>query len=308
MDAVGQARVSGAGRRPSPSHTLIGHCSSVAWRLPRQANRATIGVISDEVIGFEHSRVSVRGASIHAVTAGQPLADPFLFLHGWPETWQSWQPLMALAARLVRAIAIDLPGVGSSQGNPTDGSKWQLGALVHQLIEVMGLERVTLVGQDVGGMIAYAYLRQFDDLARDGLMDTAIPGVTPWKEVRRNPYRRLRPGIDRVGSPGRQPGSCARSRPLAPEVSGVVRGGHASFLTGWRGGGVVGLTEGRQCRVHQLQIRAITALTTGSNSTLFSRLGHPLGPGNSVGALSRKTRRFSARRSGASSRSRRLPT
>jgi hypothetical protein len=38
------------------------------------------------------------------------------------------------------------------------------------------------------------------------------------------------------------------------------------------------------------------------------RLGHSLGPEGSVGPLGRKTRTFSARRSGALSRSRRLPT
>jgi pimeloyl-ACP methyl ester carboxylesterase len=44
------------------------------------------------------------------------------------------------------------------------------------------------VGQDVGGMIAYSYLRAFQDLTRAVIMDVVVPGVGPWEEVLRNPY------------------------------------------------------------------------------------------------------------------------
>ena len=40
---------------------------------------------------------------------------------------------MALASRQVHAIAIDLPGVGQSSADPTDGSKRQLAETVHEL-------------------------------------------------------------------------------------------------------------------------------------------------------------------------------
>lgn len=95
---------------------------------------------------------------------------------------------MAIAARQVRAIAIDLPGVGESTGAATDGSKRQLAGVVHQLIATMGLEEATLVGQDAGGMIAYAYLRAYQNIARAVIMSVVIPGVDPWEEVLRNPY------------------------------------------------------------------------------------------------------------------------
>ena len=58
----------------------------------------------------------------------------------------------------------------------------------HALIERIGLTDVTLVGQDVGGMIAYSYLRSYDDVARVLIMDVVIPGVDPWDDVLRNQY------------------------------------------------------------------------------------------------------------------------
>jgi pimeloyl-ACP methyl ester carboxylesterase len=137
---------------------------------------------------FRHRQVTVANSSLHVVELGDPEAAPFLFLHGWPESWQSWRQLMTVAAPQVRAIAIDLPGIGKSTGDPTDGSKRQLAAVVHGLVEAMGLRDLSLVGQDVGGMVSYAYLRMFPGLRRSVIMDVVVPGVDPWERVLRNPY------------------------------------------------------------------------------------------------------------------------
>lgn len=80
----------------------------------------------DDEPTFRHAQVTVAGSSLHVVETGDPEAAPFLFLHGWPESWHSWRQIMAVASRQVRAIAIDLPGIGESTGDPTDGSKSQL--------------------------------------------------------------------------------------------------------------------------------------------------------------------------------------
>jgi pimeloyl-ACP methyl ester carboxylesterase len=137
---------------------------------------------------FRHHQVVVSGSSLHVVEAGGPAEKPVLFLHGWPESWHSWQAVMNAAVPRARAIAIDLPGIGQSTGVATDGSKRQLAETVHRLIERLGLKDCTLVGQDVGGMIAYAYLRAYDDIARAVIMNVVIPGVDPWDAVLRNPY------------------------------------------------------------------------------------------------------------------------
>jgi len=137
---------------------------------------------------FRHRQLDLAGSNIHVVEAGDPLAAPVLFLHGWPEDWSAWTAVMELAARHVRAVAIDLPGIGGSTGDATDGSKRQLADMVRRLIGALELDRPTIVGHDAGGMVAYAYLRSFSDLDRAVIMDTVIPGVDPWDDVLRNPY------------------------------------------------------------------------------------------------------------------------
>src|SRR5262245_12515883 len=125
---------------------------------------------------FRHSQVAVHDATLHVAEIGDPRGTPFLFLHGWPESWRSWRALMQTASSQARAIAIDLPGVGESSGAATDGSKRRLAEVVRQLIATMELRNLTLVGHDVGGMIVYAYLRAHRDIARAVIMDVAVPG------------------------------------------------------------------------------------------------------------------------------------
>ncbi len=134
--------------------------------------------------GLRHSTVTAGGSSLHVVEAGDAQADPVLFLHGWPQSWRAWQPVLHLASRRVHAIAIDLPGIGESTGGSTDGAKRAVAATVHALVEAMGLRNLTVVGHDAGAMVAYAYLRNFpDDLKAAVLIDVAVAGIPPWEQV-----------------------------------------------------------------------------------------------------------------------------
>jgi pimeloyl-ACP methyl ester carboxylesterase len=111
-----------------------------------------------------------------------------VFLHGWPEDWSAWADVLGLAASDYRVHAIDLPGIGMSLEPRPRGDKKHLADRVHELIKALDLKDVTLVGQDVGGMIAYAYMREFTDLSRAVVMDTVVPGIAPWDKVIANPY------------------------------------------------------------------------------------------------------------------------
>ncbi|MET9338673.1 alpha/beta hydrolase [Nonomuraea sp. NPDC003804] len=135
-----------------------------------------------------HTHVSIADVSLHVVEVGDPRGKPFLFLHGWPESWRAWEGVMDVAAADARVIAIDLPGIGESVGAVPGGSKLRLAEVVHELVRRLELTDLTLVGHDAGGMIAYAYLRRYDDVARVVIMNTVIPGVAPWSDVLANPY------------------------------------------------------------------------------------------------------------------------
>lgn len=143
--------------------------------------------MADE-IEIRHRQVAVGDSVLHVAEGGDPAGPPVLFLHGWPQSAQAWHSVMAAAPPSARTVAIDLPGVGGSSGDATDGSKAALAAVVHGLIAELGLRGAILAGHDAGGMVAWSYLRTYDDVAGVVIMDTVVPGIDPWAQVLVNPY------------------------------------------------------------------------------------------------------------------------
>ncbi|WP_160049172.1 alpha/beta fold hydrolase, partial [Raoultella sp. 18083] len=62
--------------------------------------------------GIEHLTVRVNGADLHVARCGT--GSPLLLLHGWPEFWLTWEPVMARLRERHTLIAPDLRGFGDS--------------------------------------------------------------------------------------------------------------------------------------------------------------------------------------------------
>lgn len=81
---------------------------------------------------------------------------PVLLLHGCPFSSFVWRNVIpALAAAGHRCVAPDLLSLGDTETPP--GADWSLpaqAAMVAGLLDVLGLERVSLVGHDHGGAVA----------------------------------------------------------------------------------------------------------------------------------------------------------
>jgi pimeloyl-ACP methyl ester carboxylesterase len=139
---------------------------------------------------IRHRQVTAGDASIHLAEAGPEEGPAYLFVHGWPESWRTWQDLMVLAGRTSRMLAIDLPGIGGSRPVTPNGSKLAVAHVLRHLIQALDLADadLTLVGHDIGGMVVYAYLREFADLPRAVIMDVPVPGVDPWDDFIRQPF------------------------------------------------------------------------------------------------------------------------
>lgn len=55
---------------------------------------------------------------------------------------------------------------------------------IHELIKSLGYEGATIIGHDIGLMVAYAYAAQFpQETDRVVLMDAFLPGIDNWKDV-----------------------------------------------------------------------------------------------------------------------------
>jgi pimeloyl-ACP methyl ester carboxylesterase len=128
-----------------------------------------IGVTAHDVV-IEH------GISLHYLQAGH--GAPIVFLHGFAETSHMWLPAMAALAHDHTVIAVDLLGAGESS-RPADGyDKKSIAREVHSLVRKLGLDKVQLVGHDIGLMVAYAYGAQYpSEVDSLTLMDAFLPGI-----------------------------------------------------------------------------------------------------------------------------------
>lgn len=137
---------------------------------------------------MDHQQINVWGTAVHVVMDGNPANQPILFLHGYPENWSAFESVMQLLKDNYYVLAIDLPGIGKSE--PIDSSdKRSMADFINQLIGALEIEKVVLAGHDIGGMTTYSFIKHFPEkLVKAIIMNTVIPGVAPWEEVKRNPY------------------------------------------------------------------------------------------------------------------------
>jgi pimeloyl-ACP methyl ester carboxylesterase len=105
---------------------------------------------------FRHEFADVDGVKMHYVTGGK--GSPVVLLHGWPQTWYGWWPVLPALAEHHTVYAVDLPGLGDSTGSPAGYDKATLARYVHTLIaERLGVRAAAVVGHDLGAYLALFY-------------------------------------------------------------------------------------------------------------------------------------------------------
>src|SRR5580692_6706330 len=59
-------------------------------------------------------RIIGDGTATHVAEVGSDEKPVVVFLHGWPQSWAAFAKVMISLRTEVHAVAIDLPGIGSS--------------------------------------------------------------------------------------------------------------------------------------------------------------------------------------------------
>jgi len=132
--------------------------------------------------GFAERFAEVNGIRLHYFIGGQ--GSPVVLLHGYTQTSHMWRPLMLPLAQRHTVIVPDLRGAGGSARPESGYDKKSLAADIHKLTSSLGFDRVSIVGHDIGLMVAYAYAAQFPQTTeRVVLMDAFLPGIGNWKDV-----------------------------------------------------------------------------------------------------------------------------
>ncbi len=101
----------------------------------------------------EHQRwVTIAGRPVNTIELGSGPA--LVFVHGLSGCWPNWLEQMPAFASDHRVVAMDLPGFGHSPGEAGEVSMHGYAQLLDGLLGELGIERGTLVGNSMGGLIA----------------------------------------------------------------------------------------------------------------------------------------------------------
>jgi pimeloyl-ACP methyl ester carboxylesterase len=137
---------------------------------------------------IRHETVEANGIGLHVARAGDgPL---MLFLHGFPEYWAMWRPMLEhFGARGWCAVAPDMRGYNLSE-KPAEVEAYRpkhLGADVLALAEHYTKEKFVLVAHDWGGAVAWGVaIARPQRLAKLVMLNSPHPYIF-WRELCRNP-------------------------------------------------------------------------------------------------------------------------
>lgn len=97
-----------------------------------------------------------NGVNMHYRDHGNPAGKAIVLIHGTSDSLRTWDHLIPLLQDDYRLIAMDLPGHGLSSQHPDrDYSRRSLSASVQQLMQHLKVDSATLVGNSLGGNIAW---------------------------------------------------------------------------------------------------------------------------------------------------------
>jgi len=115
---------------------------------------------------FRTSEITVNGLRFKTLSGGPVSGELVLFLHGFPEFGDAWQPVMVPTAELgFHAVAVDQRGY-SGGARPDDVSDYGIEHLLSDIrgfADTLGYRRFHLVGHDWGAFLAWAFAAEHSD-------------------------------------------------------------------------------------------------------------------------------------------------
>lgn len=169
--------------RLKASTVLVGVLLASCILAQSQATQANNSAVVNLGAGLVSLTASVNGTTLHYVRGGTGPA--VILLHGFPEDWFAYHRVMPLLAKHFTVVAVDLRGIGGSAATPDGYDAANMAKDVYQLVARLHLEHVYVVGHDIGGMVAYAFVRLYPESSRGVmLLDSPVPGLDSWEEVK----------------------------------------------------------------------------------------------------------------------------
>lgn len=131
-------------------------------------------------------KTNINGANIYYIDNGK--GDPWLFLHGNPDSSAVWHEIIAHLSLAHRCIAPDLPGFGYSEiPQNFDFSLNSMSNFIECFLSNIGvMKKITLVVHDAGGFYGFAWtVNHSDKISKIIIMNTAFDTTYQWHTLAR---------------------------------------------------------------------------------------------------------------------------
>lgn len=115
-----------------------------------------------------------KTVTLNVATAGQGPA--IVLLHGFPHTWQVWEPVMPALAKTHTVIAPDLRGLGGSSRPPAGYTAADVAGDVVTILDALDLGTAVVVGLDLGVQAAALLALTRPDRVRSLVLSEGVIG------------------------------------------------------------------------------------------------------------------------------------
>jgi pimeloyl-ACP methyl ester carboxylesterase len=143
---------------------LVAAAAGIGWLWTPDLDLASLDA---KYLAAPGDRIEVAGTQLHLRDSGPRDAPPIVLLHGFGASLHTWEPWAEALQAEFRVIRLDLPGSGLSPPDPTgDYSDARSMALLTALLDQLGLARASLIGNSMGGRIAWSYAARHPERVR----------------------------------------------------------------------------------------------------------------------------------------------
>ena len=104
-------------------------------------------------VRFDHVRLAT-GPRLHYAEQGPRDGEAIVLLHGWPDSWFTFSLVMPLLPADLLVLAVDQRGYGESDKPAAGYGIPDLAADVIAFLDVLEIDRATLVGHSFGSVVA----------------------------------------------------------------------------------------------------------------------------------------------------------